>query len=142
MTEAAEYRMPKDHRLRAVYLYQPAVGGAVQPAMNLSMMHGVRASLALQKTGDLHQAIAASNPDVAPHLSFLDAGGHGYAVVRAASDSLEVEFVAIPRPLERSESEDGWPLAYRVTHRVKLWKPGPFPKLERTTASGAVPLVV
>jgi len=38
----------------------------------------------------------------------------------------------IPRPLERSESADGGPLAYSVAHRVKLWEPGTAPRLQRT----------
>jgi alkaline phosphatase D len=43
--ESAEYNVAEDHPLRAVYLYKPSSGAAVQPAMNFSMMHGVRASL-------------------------------------------------------------------------------------------------
>ncbi|HKE23367.1 MAG TPA: alkaline phosphatase D family protein [Bryobacteraceae bacterium] len=140
--EAVEYRLPKDHLLRAAYLYQPADGGGVQPAMNLSAMRGVRASLALQETGDPQKARAASNPDVGPHLSFLDAGGHGYALVHARRDSLDVEFVCLPRPLERSTTPDGGPLAYRVTHRLKRWSANAAPQVERTAFEGRLPLVL
>ena len=59
---------------------------------------------------DMKQARAVRNPDVAPHLSFLDFGGHGYGLVTATSDQLSTEFVCIPRPLERSERPDGGPL--------------------------------
>jgi alkaline phosphatase D len=48
-------------------------------------MHGVRASLALQKTGDVKQALAQRNAELAPQLSFMDVGGHGYSVVRAGA---------------------------------------------------------
>jgi alkaline phosphatase D len=140
--EAAEYGLPKDHPLRAIYLYQPTSESAVQPAMNVSMMHGVRASLALQKTGDLRQALAARNPEVAPHLSFMDAGGHGYSVVRATNDELEVDFVCIARPVERGTRVDGGPLAYRVAHRVKRWERNAAPRLERTLLEGTLPLVL
>jgi len=140
--EAAEYGLPKDHPLRAIYLYKPAKEGAVQPAVNVSIMHGVRASLTLQRTGEARQALAERNPEVSPHLSFVDLGGHGYSVVRASSDELEVEFVCIPRPLERSERADGGPLVYRVAHRVKRWEPGTAPRLERTKSEGALPLVL
>jgi len=140
--EGAEYGLPKDHPLRAIFLHKPSSGAPVQPAMNLSMMHGVRASLALQKIGDLHQALAARNADVAPHLSFMDAGGHGYSVVRAAGDELEVEFVCIVRPVERTDRADGGPLAYRVSHRVKRWERKGTPRLERTLLEGTLPLVV
>jgi alkaline phosphatase D len=140
--EGVEYSLPKDHPLRAVYLYEPGSGTRVQPAMNLAAMHGVRASLALQKTGDPRQALAARNPEVAPHLSFVDAGGHGYAVVLAGAEELEVEFVCIPRPLENSERADGGPLAYRVAHRVKRWDRNVAPRLERTVVEGTLPLVL
>ncbi len=140
--EATEYGLPKDHPLRAIYLYKPSPEATAQPAMNVSLMHGVRASLALQKTGDARQALAERNPELAPHLSFMDVGGHGYSVVRASGDELEVEFVCIPRPLERNGRADGGPLAYRVTHRVKRWASGTAPKLERTKVEGALPLVL
>jgi alkaline phosphatase D len=140
--EAAEYALPKDHPLRAVYLYKPSPEAPAQPAMNVSLIHGVRASLALQRTGDARQALAERNPELAPHLSFVDAGGHGYSVVRATDGELEVEFVCIPRPLERSDRADGGPLAYRITHRVKRGAHGVAPRLERTAVEGALPLVL
>jgi alkaline phosphatase D len=140
--EAAEYALPKDHPLRAIYLYKPSPEALAQPAMNVSLMHGVRASLALQKTGDTRQALEERNPELAPHLSFVDVGGHGYSVARATAEELEVEFVCIPRPLEASDRADGGPRAYRVTYRVKRWGRGAAPRLERTALEGALPLVL
>jgi len=105
-------------------------------------MHGVRASLALTRTGDLRKALAERNPQVAPHLSFVDLGGHGYSLVRASSDELEVEFVCVVRPLERSDRADGGPLSYRVTHRVKRWTHEAAPRIERTKVDGTLPVVV
>ena len=138
--EGAEYSLPKDHPLRAVYLYQPSDAALLQPAINFSLMHGVRAGLELQRTGDTKQALAARNPQLAPNLSFVDLGGHGYSVVHAAQDQLEVEFVCIPRPLERGAT-DGGPITYRVTHRVDRWLPNTRPKLRRTKVEGTLPLV-
>ncbi len=82
------------------------------------------------------QARAVRNPDLAPHLSFVDFGGHGYGLVTATSDQLSTEFVCIPRPLERSERPDGGPLVYRVEHRTHLWKAGETPKLEQEILEG------
>jgi len=140
--EAAEYNVTKGHPLRAIYVYQPSPESATQPAINFSIMHGVRASLVLQKTGDVKQGLAVRNAELAPHLSFMDVGGHGYSVVRATADQLEVEFVCIPRPLQRSQRADGGPLAYRVAHRVKRWRHGVTPHLERQVLEGTLPLVV
>lgn len=63
-------------------------------------------------------------------------GGHGYAIVRATSEAFEVEFVAIPRPLEPASREDGGPIAYRVVHRSPLWAPGDRPRIERCVVEG------
>jgi alkaline phosphatase D len=100
------------------------------------LRHGVRACLEYQRTLDPARARAVSNPDLSPHLSFLDMGGHGYATVMASRDALEVEFVAIPRPLERAPGSDGGPLAYRVVHRARPWRPGERPSLEQRIIEG------
>lgn len=84
--------------------------------------------------------LAARNRDVAPDIAFADVGGHGYAVVRADGLSLEVEFVCLPRPIERSDRPDGGDLAYRITHRTALWRRGEEPLVVRRESSGALPL--
>jgi alkaline phosphatase D len=138
--EAMEFVVPKDSPLRAAYLYAPPSGGPIECAADFSVRHGVRASLTLQQTHDLAAALAQGNPNVSPHLSFIDSAGHGYAVVTAAAASIEVEFVCIPRPTERVATPDGGPLRYRVVHRAALWKAGEAPALERVRLDGIPPL--
>ena len=140
--EATEFSMKKDSPWRPVYLYQASPDAPLRPALNLALMHGVRAALELQKTGDLKQAVAAGNPENAPHLSWMDISGHGYSTVRASAAEIEVEFVCIPRPIERSERADGGDLRYRVTHTVKRWKSGEVPKLSRTKTEGELPCII
>jgi alkaline phosphatase D len=133
--EVMEVTMPKDHPARALYLIDLPDGTAV-PSMNVTALHGVRSTLKLKETGDMEQARAVRNPEVAPHLSFLDLAGHGYALVTATSDQLATEFVCIPRPLKRSDRSDGGPITYRVVHRTRLWKEGESPKLEQEILEG------
>jgi alkaline phosphatase D len=114
--ESWEYKFPKDHKLAKAYY----------PNINRTVLHGIQAGLG---TG-------APDPKFAPHLSFMDWGGHGYTVVRASGDALEAEFVCIPRPIERAPGEDGGPLRYRVRHRAKLWQAGEAPKLEQSVVEG------
>jgi alkaline phosphatase D len=142
LAEAAEHNLSADHPWRALYVYQPASQKRTQAALNNSLMHGVRTSLALQQTGDSRQALAARNPDVAPHLSFIDVGGHGYSIVRADAAELQVEFVCVPRPIESSGRPDGGPIAYRVSHRLPLWSVGAPPRMERTRLEGTPPLLL
>jgi alkaline phosphatase D len=100
------------------------------------LRHGVRACLEYGKSRDGEKARRLSNPDVSPHLTFVDLGGHGYATVRVAGDSIESEFVCIPRPLERIEEPGGPPLRYRVVHRARLWAKGEGPRLDRRIVEG------
>jgi alkaline phosphatase D len=88
------------------------------------------------KTGDIEKARALSNPELSPHVSFVDMGGHGYALVHVTSEILETEFVCIPRPLERSERGNGGPVLYRTRHRVRLWRKGQAPRLELQVLEG------
>nr|MBP6689004.1 hypothetical protein [Hyphomonadaceae bacterium] len=105
-------------------------------ALNTTLLHGVRAALALRDTDDPAAARAARNPDNAPHLKFTDMGGYGYSTVRATPDLLESEFVCIPTPFERSETADGGPLRYRVVHRVPRWAPGERPQMQQEVLEG------
>jgi alkaline phosphatase D len=142
LVEAFEHGFPKDHPLRALYLGQPAGDEHPRPSVNMLLRHGVRSCLELQKSGDVAKARALSNPDLSPHLKFLDLGGHGYARVRASADRIDTEFVCIPRPLERATTPDGGPLRYRVQHSAKLWKAGEKPTLEQRVLEGNPDLAI
>lgn len=133
--EVMEVTMKKDHPKRVLHLIDKADGTTI-PSMNVTALHGVKSTLKLKETGDMTQARAVRNPDVAPHLSLMDFGGHGYGLVTATKDQLSTEFVCIPRPLERSERADGGPLLYRVTHHARLWKAGEIPRLEQKILEG------
>jgi len=134
--ESYEHRLPKDLKLRPLYLADRPDGMKPDWTFNMLLKHGVRSCLEYAKSFDLAKARALRNPDVAPHMEFVDMGGHGYAKVRLTGDELRTEFVCIPRPVTRSERADGGPLRYRVAHVAKLWKPGETPKLEVQVMEG------
>jgi alkaline phosphatase D len=136
LVEALEHNFPKEHPLRSLYLGQGPADTRPQPTVNLMIRHGVRSCLEYAKSGDINKARALSNPDLSPHVSFVDMGGHGYSVVHVTSDVFETEFVCIPRPIERAESTDGGPLRYRARHRARLWRKGETPKLEAEIVEG------
>jgi alkaline phosphatase D len=136
LVEAFEHRFPKEHPLRSLFVGQAPSDSSPQPTINLLLRHGVRSCLEYARSGDLTRARALSNPDLAPHLKFVDMGGHGYSVVRATGEWIETEFVCIPRPLERSLREDGGPLLYRVRYRAKPWRMGEQPELEGKVLEG------
>ena len=133
--EGFEHGFKKDRTMRPLYLADRP-DGTFAWTYNLLLKHGIRSALEYSKSLDLERAKAVSNPDLAPHLEFVDAGGHGYAKVRLTGDEMRTEFVCIPRPVTRSERPDGGPLRYRVAHTAKLWKPGEKPELRRKVLEG------
>ncbi len=144
LVESFEHRFPRDHVLRPVFMAD-APGTAPGPgpldrrphaAVNMLLRHGVRSCLEYSANFDRERARALSNPDLSPHLAFVDMGGHGYSTVRLSADEIRTEFVCIPRPLERSDRPDGGPLRYRLVHSAPLWRPGDRPRLVQRTIEG------
>ena len=112
------------------------------PLGNMLYIHGVKSCLEFNKSGDLQKARALSNPELAPHLNFLDLEGHGYALVTADAHQLDCEFVCIPPPIAPSDAADGGAVRYRVSHKVPLWQPGEAPQLHQTLLEGEAPFSV
>jgi alkaline phosphatase D len=140
--EAYEHGFHKDHPLRPLFLVDRP--GAAKPdwTYNMLLKHGVRSCLEYAKSFDLKRARSLSNPNLAPHLEFVDLGGHGYAIVRLTAHEMRTEFVCIPRPIARNERPDGGPLRYRVVHSAKLWAAGERPRLAQQVLEGDVGLSI
>jgi alkaline phosphatase D len=139
--EAYEHGLKKDAPLRPLFL---ADKPDAKPdwTYNMLLKHGVRSCLEYAKSFDLKRARSLSNPDLAPHLEFVDLGGHGYAKVRLSADAMRTEFVCIPRPIARSERPDGGPIRYRTVHTAALWKIGERPQLRTSVLEGDVGLAI
>ena len=131
--EAAEYF--KDSAVLPLFVRKPA-DAPPEHTINLTIKRGVRSALEYAASGDIEKARAVTNPDVAPHLEFVDMAGHGYAVVSAGPDAIDTEFVCIVRPIARAATPDGGPLRYRVSHHAKRWAAGDRPTLEQRVIEG------
>jgi alkaline phosphatase D len=83
-----------------------------------------------------------SNPELSPHLDFVDLGGHGYGVVTVDATRMLTDFVCIPRPIERAATPDGGPLRYRVRHEVPLWREDEHPQMRHSVLEGDAQLAV
>ena len=136
MAEALEHGL-KDHPLRPLFVAERAPG-KFETTVNLTIKHGVNSALEYARTGDLAAAHRVSNPDNAPHLEFVDMGGHGYAVVTAGPEAIITEFVCIPRPITRAATPDGGPLRYRVRHTAQRWRAGEQPRLAQSVLEGDI----
>ena len=140
--EALEHNLSKTDPLRALFLADRPDGAKPDWTHNMLVKHGVRSCLEYAKSFDLKRARSLSNPDLAPHLEFVDLGGHGYAKVQLSADEMRTEFVCIPRPIARSERPDGGPIRYRVLHTAALWKSGERPQLKTSVLEGDVGLAI
>jgi len=134
--EANEYAIKKDDKFRPLYLADRPSAAKPECTYDMMLRHGVRSCFEYAKSFDRAKARALSNPDLAPHLSFVDIGGHGYATVRLTGDEMRTEFVCIPRPIARAGTADGGPLRYRIVHSAKLWAPGERPQLVQEVLEG------
>ena len=139
--EAYEHSLPKNIPLRPLFLADRE-GAKPEWTFNMLLRHGVRSCLEYAKSFDLARARALSNPELSPHLEFVDLGGHGYAKVQLSADEMRTEFVCIPRPIVRSESPDGGPIRYRVVHTASLWQSGERPQLKTSVLEGDVGLSI
>jgi len=137
--EAWEHGFKKNKTFRPLYLTDRP-DGEIVCTYNMALTHGVRSALEYARSFDLARAKALSNPDLAPHLEFVDAGGHGYAKVRLTGEEMRTEFVCIPRPIARSERPDGGPLRYRVVHTARLWRAGERPVMRQQVIEGDIGL--
>jgi len=134
--EGNEHNLKKDNPLRSLFLADKPGQEKPDWTFNMLLRYGVRSCLEYAKNFDLKAARSLSNPDLAPHLEFVDLGGHGYAKVRLSADAMRTEFVCIPRPITRSEKPDGGPLRYRVLHTAALWKSSERPQLKTSVLEG------
>jgi alkaline phosphatase D len=140
--EAQEHNFSKTDPLRPLFLADRPDGAKPDWTQNMLVKHGVRSCLEYARSFDLKRARSLSNPDLAPHLEFVDLGGHGYAKVQLSAAEMRTEFVCIPRPITRSERPDGGPIRYRVLHTAALWKSGERPKLKTSVLEGDVGLAI
>ncbi|MEQ7874313.1 alkaline phosphatase D family protein [Sphingomonas sp. ASV193] len=136
VAEAFEHNFPKEHPLRALYQVDGKDRPTPETSVNLLLRHGVRTCLDYAAHGDLARAKAVADPGVAPHVQFVDMAGHGYGVVRAAAERIEIEFVCTARPVVPTQAPDGGPLRYRVVHGADRWAGGDAPVLKRAALIG------
>ena len=134
LAEALEHGL-KGHPLRPLFVADRP-GAKPEATVNLLLKRGVRSALEYARSGDIERAREVTNRDVAPHVEFVDMGGHGYAVVTTGPDAIETEFVCIPRPIARAPGDDGGPIRYRIIHRAHRWRAGERPRLEQHVVEG------
>jgi alkaline phosphatase D len=136
MAEANEHNL-KDGTIRCARCTSPIRVRTAAAHGNLLLHHGVRSALEYASSGDLQKAHAVRNPELAPHLAFVDVGGHGYATGprRRQHDG---DRVRLHPAADRAQRRRGWldRCAYRVRNEVPLWRAGERPQMRTTIVEG------
>lgn len=107
-------------------------------ALNLTFLHGTRASVTAAATGSLEAGLAAANPEQNPHLRYVDTDAYGYGVVRVGPERVRVTFVVVERPLV-DRGVQGARLRRRVHLEVPAWRPGEGARLDGPVVEGEPP---
>lgn len=108
--------------------------------LNFFMRKGAIATDVLAKTGDLEAALAAVDNPPNPHLVYADNDVHGYCVAHFEKKSMTCDFVSVARPLWDPEKFPKGPDTLRVVPlRVKSWRGGAEPEIERLPTIGEIP---
>lgn len=133
--EMMDQTMKADDPMRTLYFGKDKEP-ELYPLMNMALLHGVRSCLEYRESSNVERARTSSNPELAPHLSFCDVTGHGYASILVTGDTFACEFVAIPRPEQPTTLSDGGPVRYRVAHQAQLWQANEIPALTQHIVEG------
>jgi alkaline phosphatase D len=118
---------------------QTMANGTIKDVSNLNifMRMGAKAAEVMADTNDLDEAIKFSNNELNPHLDYADNDTHGYGIARFSSREMEVDFMLVERPdWDPDKFPNGPGLTRIVGYRVKTWKGGGVPKLERLYTRG------
>lgn len=136
-----EARTRDGHPLRPLVVHDTTRHGGSDPsipALNLTFLHGGRAALVLDATGDPREALAARNPGHNPHLRYADTAIHGAARALCRRDRMEVEFLGMAPPL-LPRGHGGEPPLRRVRFTLRSWADGRPPVLEGPEIQGPPP---
>ena len=105
MVEANEHNLTPDDPLRPLYVAEARRRTSRSPRSTCCCTMACVRRWNTPTAATSRRRTPLSNPDLSPHLYFVDMGGHGYATVRVDASTMVTDFVCIPRPVERSP---GW----------------------------------
>src|SRR3954464_4858876 len=104
--EAYEHNLKKDAPLRSLFLADKPGQDKPDWTFNMLVRQGVRSCLEYAKNFDLKAARSLSNPDLAPHLEFVDLREQGYAKARLPADAIRPGSFCSPGPIPPGEKPD------------------------------------
>lgn len=125
-----------DHPEFAQLVYHQT-DSALEPTWNISMMDGVLAAIAYDKTGLLPAARWLGPNTANPGLSFVDTTINGYGLASLDGEEMQVRLVAL-QDCRKDFSEPPLP-AYTARFRLPRWRAGELPQLAGPDFDGVAP---
>jgi len=113
--------------------------GEMLENFNLTLMQGVRASLAMTYTGSETLSGWLGDETANPYIKYLDTNAHGYVVLTFRSDDVSGEVVTVASGNSVQTSSAPAEVVRRATLTAPLWKPGQSPQLSAPTFTGTPP---
>jgi alkaline phosphatase D len=113
-------------------------GGKAVVNLNTLLRYGSAAGNVAAATHDIAMIEAARNPDVNPHLRYVDTGANGYGIASFDADAARIELVTIERPV-RDRGEDGAELRGTAAFVVARVDEGDTLALDEPELTGSKP---
>jgi alkaline phosphatase D len=105
---------------------------------NTLIRYGAPAAAIAAETHDLAQVEQARNPDVNPHLRYVDSAANGYGLATFDGSEARIHLVSIERPIA-DRGAVGSEVVGTASFVVPLVEAGEMPTLEEPTLSGKKP---
>lgn len=113
--------------------------GEMLENFNLTLMHGVRASLAMNYTGSDTLSGWLESDSANPYIKYLDTNAHGYVVLTLTGEQISGEVVTVANANKQQSSSDAAEVRRRATLTAPLWKPSETPQLSDPEFEGTPP---
>ena len=107
------------------------------PLYNMTLLRGVLASLAFDKTGLATLSEWLGPNEANTGLKFVDTLANGYGLAHFREDTMEVSLITMCDL--REPFEETPPVRYRANFTLPLWGPGEQPELQGPTFEGPAP---
>lgn len=129
--------LAEDDPLRALVVRE-GPDGTVEPALNMTFLHGTVASATTARTGDAAAGIAAAPPTPNPHLRYVDSDAYGIGLARVDGEGVEVEMITLDAPVE-ARREAGTGVLRSARFRMPVRREGEAVRLEGPEIDGVPP---
>ena len=112
---------------------------AIMPSLNAWMLFGAASANAASGGADPAEVNEAADPEVNPHMRYVDADAHGFLVARITPDRCDVQYMSVFEPVNLADNEEAG-VRRRVNLRVEAWPEGREPVIEVGAVEGEQPL--